>query len=648
MTAVIILRSRATRPLAALAGIVAAAIALGVAEVAAAFVGPSSSPLTAVAGEIVDRVPRSVEQFGVQTFGSWDKPVLTLIILVVLAGVAAVTGALAARHIGFGLGVFAAFAAIGAAACVSRPDSTSFAVVPTLVGAGVAMGVLSLLVGRARDAGAALDAEAAERVAAADSHRTAEPADVGGTAGSASSAGSESRAVGAGGTVGSASSAGSESRAVGAGGTVGSASSAGSESRAVGAGGTAGSASSAGSESRAVGAGGTVGSASSAGSESRAVGAGGTAGSASPAPWLVGGGGAASRRTFFWIAGGAATAAVAAGGVGRLLARWRGVSDQRAAIRLPAPASPAPPVPAGASLDVPGITPLTTANDTFYRVDTAFVLPQVDPRSYRLRIHGRVRRELTLTYQDLLDLPLVERDITLACVSNEVGGDLLGNARWLGVRLADVLDRADPHPDADQLVGRSADGWTCGTPTAACRDGRDALLAVGMNGVPLPIAHGFPVRMVVPGLYGYVSATKWLVDLELSRFDDFDAYWVPRGWSQQAPIKTSSRIDTPRQSDRVSGTVTVAGVAWAQRRGISRVEVRVDGGQWQQATLADADSVDTWRQWRWDWDATEAGGGRHTLEVRATDATGAIQSGTERPPAPNGSEGWHQVSVTAR
>ena len=558
--------SSAVRRYSASAGIAAAALALGVAELAAAFVGPSSSPLTAVAGEVVDRVPRSVEQFGVRTLGSWDKPVLTLVILIVLAAVAALAGVLAERRIGSGLGVIAAFAALGAAAAAARPDSATIAVIPTLVGAACAVVALSPLVRLARAAGAAREPL-----------RTAEPADVGGTAGSASAAGSESRAGWVGGTAGSASAAGSAS----------------------------------------------------------------DGGSAV-------GGGTGSRRTFLLLAGGTAGAAVVVGGAGRVLARWRGVSDQRAAIRLPAPASPAPTVPAGARLDVPGITSLTTPNSDFYRVDTAFVLPQVDPTGYRLRIHGRVRRELTLSYQDLLDLPLVERDITLACVSNEVGGDLAGNARWLGVRLKDLLDRVEPHADADQLVGRSADGWTCGTPTAACGDGREALLAIGMNGEPLPVAHGFPVRMVVPGLYGYVSATKWLVDLELSRFSDFDAYWVPRGWAQQAPIKTSSRIDTPRRSAEVSGTVTVAGVAWAQRRGIERVEVRVDGGAWHRATLTATASVDVWRQWRWEWDADAAGAGSHTLEVRATDGSGSVQSERERPPAPDGSEGWHRVEVDVR
>ncbi|WP_370518277.1 molybdopterin-dependent oxidoreductase [Micromonospora sp. AMSO31t] len=233
---------------------------------------------------------------------------------------------------------------------------------------------------------------------------------------------------------------------------------------------------------------------------------------------------------------------------------------------------------------------------------------------------------------------------SLACVSNEVGGDLIGNARWLGVPIKELLDEAQPEEGADQVVGRSVDGWTCGTPTAVLRDGRDALLAVGMNGEPLPVEHGFPVRMVVPGLYGYVSACKWVTELELTSFADFDAYWVPRGWSAQGPIRTQSRIDTPRRRNPLTaGPVTVAGVAWAQHRGIRRVEVRVDGGPWREATLAPTVSVDTWVQWSWRWDATP---GDHTLQVRATDSAGQTQPEQRRPVAPDGATGWHTVPVT--
>jgi len=238
----------------------------------------------------------------------------------------------------------------------------------------------------------------------------------------------------------------------------------------------------------------------------------------------------------------------------------------------------------------------------------------------------------------------VERYVTLTCVSNEVGGELVGNARWLGVPIKDLLDEVEPEDGADQVVSRSVDGYTAGTPTAALLDGRDALLAVGMNGEPLPVEHGFPVRMVVPGLFGYVSATKWLEELELSSFAEFDPYWVRRGYEAQAPIKTQSRIDTPGAGKQLSeGQVMVAGVAWAQQRGVSAVEVRVDDEPWQQATLAAAPSVDTWRQWSWPWQATP---GDHRLQVRATDETGEVQTDQEAEPFPDGASGWHTKDVT--
>ena len=269
----------------------------------------------------------------------------------------------------------------------------------------------------------------------------------------------------------------------------------------------------------------------------------------------------------------------AVGGVGgRLLTSRRTVTAARGpSCCLPAP--PAAPVPAGAQVD--GAVPYVTSNDDFYRIDTALYPPQIDPSTWELRIHGMVRNPITITWEQLLRRPMVQRYVTLACVSNDVGGDLIGNALWLGVPIKELLDEAQPLPDADQVVQRSSDGWTCGSPTAVLRDGRDALLAVGMNGEPLPVRHGFPVRMVVPGLYGYVSACKWITEIELTRFADFDAYWVPRGWSALGPIKTQSRIDTPRDgAARPAGQVTVAGVAWAQHRGITKVEVQADNGPW--------------------------------------------------------------------
>jgi DMSO/TMAO reductase YedYZ molybdopterin-dependent catalytic subunit len=302
---------------------------------------------------------------------------------------------------------------------------------------------------------------------------------------------------------------------------------------------------------------------------------------------------------------------------------------------------PSPP----AGFDTRGISSFITPNVDFYRVDTALVIPRVDSDSWRLTIHGMVDRELELSFRDLVARDLIERDITLACVSNEVGGPYIGNARWVGAPLKPLLEEAGVRTGADQIVSRSVDGFTVGTPTSVAMDGRDAMLAVSMNGETLPFTHGFPVRMIVPGLYGYVSATKWLTDIELTTFDAYDPYWIQRGWAEQAPIKTQSRIDTPRPLANVKvGSVMVAGVAWAQHRGIERVQVRVDEGDWNDATLAAQDTTDTWRQWRWAWDATA---GDHTLQVRATDADGVAQPQERVTPFPDGATGWHTVVVVA-
>ncbi|MEU9032429.1 molybdopterin-dependent oxidoreductase [Streptomyces sp. NPDC048383] len=359
-----------------------------------------------------------------------------------------------------------------------------------------------------------------------------------------------------------------------------------------------------------------------------------------------------SRRGFLVAAGAAALASTAAGALGRQLnsSRGRGAEASRAAVRLPAPASPATPLPRAVSLRVPGITPFTTPNVDFYRVDTALVVPKVDADTWRLRVHGKgVTRPRTYTYADLLARDLIERDITLTCVSNEVGGPYAGSARWLGVPLGELLRECGVRPPsgkgpADQLVARSVDGMTLGSPVEDVMDGRDAMLAVGMNGEPLPFTHGFPVRMLVPGLYGYVSACKWITDLELTTFDAYDPYWVKRKWARKAPIKTQTRIDTPKPFARPApGTVTIAGVAWAQHRGIRHVEVRIDDGPWQYADLAAAAGTDTWRQWSHPWQATPGG---HTVTVRATDGTGAVQTEERARTIPDGASGWHSVVVS--
>ncbi|WUT01155.1 molybdopterin-dependent oxidoreductase [Streptomyces sp. NBC_00708] len=508
---------------AALGGVLAGFCALAVAELVAAVVRPEAGPVTAVGGAVIDRTPPALKDFAVRNFGTNDKLVLELGILVLLALFAVAVGLLTLRHRLTGAAAVLVFGAVGAAAAIGRPEGRISDALPSVAGALVAAGLLYFLAGRLSPAAAPSSGEGA-------------------------AAGFD-------------------------------------------------------------------------------------------------------RRGFLVAAGVAALASAGAGLLGRRLtsAVQAGAEASRRDLKLPAPVSPAHAVPAGADLEIRGLSPFVTPNKDFYRVDTALVVPRVDAGAWRLRIHGKgVTRPVTLGLQDLLRRPAVERDITLTCVSNEVGGPYVGNARWLGVHLADLLREAGVRPPskggpADQLVARSVDGMTIGTPVEDVMDGRDALLAFGMNGEPLPFAHGFPVRMVVPGLYGYVSACKWIKDIELTTFDAYDAYWVKRSWSRRAPVKTQARIDTPRPfASPKAGTVPVAGVAWAQHRGITRVEVRVDDGPWHPAKLAAQDTRDTWRQWVWEWAATP---GSHTLEVRATDGTGAVQTGSRVGTVPDGATGRHSVVV---
>ncbi|WP_242882670.1 molybdopterin-dependent oxidoreductase [Actinomadura litoris] len=362
---------------------------------------------------------------------------------------------------------------------------------------------------------------------------------------------------------------------------------------------------------------------------------------AEPAP---GAGAGIDRRRVILTGVGVAGVAAAGGIAGRVLLRRGNVSSLRADVRLPRPVDAARPVPAGAQVRLPEMTPFRTSNRGFYRVDTALTLPQVDPRDWTLRIHGMVAHPVEMSFDDLLREALIERDITLSCVSNQVGGDLAGDARWLGAPLAPLLRKAGIRSGADQILSRSYDGMTLSTPLETILDGRDALIAVGMNGEPLPIVHGFPARMVVPGLYGYVSATKWVVDLKVTRFATDQAYWTKRGYAERAPIKTFSRIDVPKPLATVkSGRVAVAGTAWAQHRGVDAVEWQVDNGPWRQAHLAPVPGLDTWRQWVAEWDAAP---GSHTLRCRATDGTGHTQPEHRTPPFPDGATGWHSVVVT--
>jgi len=349
------------------------------------------------------------------------------------------------------------------------------------------------------------------------------------------------------------------------------------------------------------------------------------------------------RRRFLLGGAGFTVAGITAATLGQSLGQGARLAAQsRSSVRLPKAAKPVV-IPASAQLDVKGITPYVMPNADFYRIDTALVVPQIDATGWKLTVHGMVDHEVTIDWATLLRKPMQDSLVTLMCVSNEVGGNLTGNAVWTGWPVRELLKMAGPKPGADMVLSTSSDGWTAGTPLPVLTDDRNALLAIAMNGQPLPFEHGFPVRMVVPGLYGYVSATKWVTDLKVTTFAQDEGYWTPRGWSALGSVKTESRIDVPSSGDRVgAGKVAVAGIAWAQHRGIKTVEVRVDNGGWQQARLADEATIDSWRQWVLPWQATK---GSHTITVRATDTEGVTQTATRAPPAPDGATGWHTITV---
>jgi DMSO/TMAO reductase YedYZ molybdopterin-dependent catalytic subunit len=520
---------------------VSGAVALGIAQLVAAFAGPETAPVVAVGDVTVDLTPAPVKDFAIRTFGENDKAVLVGGVLAVLAVVAALIGVLARRRLGYGLAGLGAFGVVGVLAVVTRPDAGPLDTLPTVAGVAAGAWSLSWLVRRAAGERGALARGDSGHGGVGDQPWGEPPV--------------ERPAV------------------------------------------------------------------------MRAE--------AEPATFD-------RRRLLTGVAGGVVVAGAAAA-LGQRFGERHAVDAARVGVTLPKPATPAKPIPAGADLRINGLSPFITKNQDFYRVDTALVVPQVDPNVWKLRIHGMVDRPIELTYADLLRMPLTEADVTLTCVSNEVGGRYVGNARWLGARMADVLRQAGLQSGADMLLSTSADGFTCGTPVDVVMDGRDALFAVAMNGEALPVDHGFPVRQVVPGLYGYVSATKWVVDIKVTRFDRDEAYWTPRGWSAEGPIKTQSRIDIPSTGDSLKpGRTTIAGVAWAQHKGIDAVEVRVDGGEWRQARLAEVPGPDTWRQWSIDWDATP---GQHTIQSRATDATGYTQTAQEAPPMPDGATGWPTLTV---
>ncbi len=566
----------------AVVGVLTAAVAIGAAQLAAGLTVPQSSPVIAVGQAAIDLTPPPVKDFAISAFGDDDKTVLLGGILVVLALYAALVGILAVRRLTFGLWGLALFAFLGLAAALTRPNSTPEYIVPTL-------------------AAAAAGAFALARLTRAATRLSAAPA--------------RARRAGRPGSRGS--------RAAGP--TV-------------------------------IPSGPPV-SPEALTPPDLPVTPDAPARPAEPAPETPAysftylpnpddqGPSRWPERRRFLVTSGMAVAAAAVGTLaGRELATRRNVSQARAALRFPRPAVPAPPLPAGSNLNIPGLSSFITPNDSFYRVDTALLLPQVDPATWQLRIHGMVQREVTITFAELLKRPLIEDYVTLTCVSDPVEGPYVGNAKWLGASLAALIRQARPLGGTSQLLCTSVDGFTSGTPLEVVLDGRDALLAVAMNGTALPIEHGFPARMVVPGLYGYVSATKWVTDIEVTTFGAASAYWVQRGWSQQAPIKTESRIDVPAGGASLRpGLTPVAGVAWAQHKGIAAVEVRVDGGSWHQARLAAVPDIDTWRQWVWEWPATP---GNHLLEARATDQTGYTQTAVQAQPPPNGASGYPSATVT--
>ena len=572
-----------------LAGVGAAAAALGVAEIVAVATGPTSAPLLAVGGVVVDNVPAPVKDFGIAVFGVHDKTALLTGTAILLVAYAFGAGVVAVRRWWAAVGMVGLFGLVGVVAALTRHDAGIAAALPSVIAAAVAVVVLRGLLGVSE--GVPIR-EALSR--AWTPTRSGEGSAARGDGVAAGRGAGVAAGRGAGVAVG----VGSGSRSSEAGGDPGLV------ARDAVPGGGAGVAVAVGGEGRAY-------------SEE-------------------------GRRRFLKGLGLVVGVSAVGGIAGRLLTGRKAVSAARGNVVLPAARQAAPVVPAG--VRAPGAVAYVTSNDDFYRIDTSLYPPQIDPANWQLRIHGMVRNPITLSWDDLLRRPMVERYVTLACVSNEVGDSLIGNALWLGTPIKALLDEADPLPDADQVVQRSVDGWTCGSPTSVLRDGRDALLAVGMNGKALPVEHGFPVRMVVPGLYGYVSACKWITEIEVTRFADFDAYWVPRGWSAQGPIKTQSRIDSPRGgAKKPAGAVTIAGVAWAQHKGIAKVEVQIDEEPWQVATLAVTVSSDTWRQWSHVWTATP---GKHRIRVRATDTTGYTQTSTQAPPAPDGATGWHGIDVT--
>lgn len=506
----------------AMAGIAAAAVALGVTQLLAVFFGPGADARTAVGSAVIDLTPGPVKEWAIQTFGTADKLVLSVLVVAVIAAIAAATATWETCRVPVGSAAIVLAGIAGCAAVMSRAGATVVHIVPTVVGTACGVAVLRLLT-----SGRFIDEP--------ENDEPEKPDD----------------------------------------------------------------------------------------SPDR--------------------GRRLSLVTLGFLGAGAVTGV---GGV--VLSRlMSSVAGDRDAFALPRADVAAPAVPPTAQPKGVALPSFITSNADFYRIDTALSVPQLSRTDWQLKIHGMVDREITHRFEDLGRFEVVEKLVTLTCVSNPVGGDLISNASWTGYHVRDLLAEAGVHKDADMVLSMSIDGFTAGTPVDALTDDRGSLLAIGMNGEPLPTEHGYPARLVVPGLYGYVSATKWVVDLEVTRFDRAEAYWTRLGWSARGPVKTESRVDVPRSGQDVArGPVTFGGVAWAQNRGVRAVEVRIDEGDWRQADLGASYANDTWRLWSLPWQATAPG--LHTITVRATDNTGAVQTADIADPVPDGATGWDTVSFAVK
>jgi len=501
-----------------IAGVAAASVALGVAQLVGIPFGARADARAAIGSVAVDLTPGPIKEWAIQTLGSLDKLFVAVVVLVVIATIAAIAGTLETQRRPLGSAAIAAAGVLGCIAVLSRQGATPLDTIPTIAGAACGVAALRLLTRRFSPG--LEDPE--------DRADHAEP-DAG-----------RRRLVGYG---------------------------------------------------------------------------------------LLGFG-------------------VVSGVVGAVITQLvHSVAADRNSFTLPRPRTSVPPIPADVQPNGVALPSFITASADFYRVDTALSVPQLSHGDWRLRVHGMVDREAIYSLEDLAHFDVVEMVTTLTCVSNPVGGRLISTGVWTGYRVADLLAAAGVHADADMMLSTSIDGFTAGTPVEALTDGRDALLAVGLNGQPLPIEHGYPARLVVPGLYGYVSATKWVVEMELTRFDRAEAYWTRQGWAPRGPIKTESRIDVPKGGQKVPmGPVVFGGVAWAQNRGVRAVEVRIDDGVWQSVELGASYSNETWRLWSFPWQAKSPG--KQTITVRATDNTGATQTADQVGTVPDGATGWHTVDFT--